>query len=50
MTTDFDAYIRVTNEFKFPVAAFHHSHEAYLVPERINQTYGQVKPAVGERF
>ncbi|KAI6135870.1 hypothetical protein EDD17DRAFT_1502575 [Pisolithus thermaeus] len=24
--------VKLTNEFKFPVAAFHHAHEAYFVP------------------
>jgi hypothetical protein len=32
--------VRITNEFKFPVAAFHHAHEAYLVPDVLRQTYG----------
>ncbi|KAH8915276.1 hypothetical protein BT69DRAFT_1356805 [Atractiella rhizophila] len=39
-TTDFDAIIRHSNEFKFPIAAFHHAHEAYLVPDRLKETYG----------
>lgn len=32
-TTDLDMFTRLTQEFKFPIAAFHHAHEAYLVPE-----------------
>ncbi|QRV94368.1 carbohydrate esterase family 9 protein [Ceratobasidium sp. AG-Ba] len=43
---DFDGIVRLTNEFKFPVAAFHHAHEAYLVPDLIKKTWGKVKPAV----
>ncbi|KAF7317119.1 Carbohydrate esterase family 9 protein [Mycena chlorophos] len=37
---DFDGLVRLTNEFQFPVAAFHHASEAYLVPDLIKQTYG----------
>ncbi|KAJ7636949.1 carbohydrate esterase family 9 protein [Roridomyces roridus] len=42
---DFDGMVRLTNEFKFSIAAFHHAHEAYLVPELIKKTYGH-PPAV----
>ncbi|KZO93081.1 composite domain of metallo-dependent hydrolase [Calocera viscosa TUFC12733] len=37
---DFDGLVRLTNEFKFPIAAFHHAHEAYLVPELLKKTWG----------
>ncbi|KAF5322050.1 hypothetical protein D9619_001859 [Psilocybe cf. subviscida] len=37
---DIDAFVRLTQEFKLPVAAFHHASEAYLVPERLKQAYG----------
>jgi hypothetical protein len=30
---DLEAYIDHTNEFKFPVRAFHHAHQTFLVPE-----------------
>lgn len=30
---DLEDYVRYTNEFKFPVRAFHHAHQTYLVPE-----------------
>ena len=30
---DLEAFIRHTNEFKFPIRAFHHAHQTYLVPE-----------------
>ncbi|CAE6451909.1 unnamed protein product [Rhizoctonia solani] len=43
---DFDGIVRLTNEFKFPVAAFHHAHEAYLVPDLIKSAWGDVAPAV----
>ncbi|EIW83128.1 hypothetical protein CONPUDRAFT_164126 [Coniophora puteana RWD-64-598 SS2] len=36
---DFDAFVRVSNEFQFPVAAFHHAHEAYLVPDVLKRAY-----------
>lgn len=43
--TDLEAFVRHTNEFKFPLAAFHHAHEAYLVPDLLKQAYGNT-PAV----
>ncbi|KAH7929866.1 composite domain of metallo-dependent hydrolase [Leucogyrophana mollusca] len=42
---DFDAFVRLSNEFQFPVAAFHHAHEAYLVPEVLKRAY-EHPPAV----
>ncbi|KJA29058.1 hypothetical protein HYPSUDRAFT_211640 [Hypholoma sublateritium FD-334 SS-4] len=42
---DLDAFVRLSNEFKFPIAAFHHASEAYLVPSRIKQAYGK-PPAI----
>ena len=44
-STDFAAFVRHSNEFKFPVAAFHHAHEAWIVPDLLKQTYGGA-PAV----
>ncbi|KAF8597515.1 hypothetical protein BDV93DRAFT_479402 [Ceratobasidium sp. AG-I] len=43
---DLDGIVRLTNEFQFPVAAFHHAHEAYLVPDLIKNAWGKVPPAV----
>ncbi|CCM03593.1 uncharacterized protein FIBRA_05730 [Fibroporia radiculosa] len=43
---DFDSFVRLSNEFQFPVAAFHHAHEAYLVPELLKKTYGNHPPAI----
>jgi imidazolonepropionase-like amidohydrolase len=37
---DLDAMVRLTNEFKFSIAAFHHAHETYLVPDLLNKAYG----------
>ncbi|RDB24990.1 hypothetical protein Hypma_007852 [Hypsizygus marmoreus] len=37
---DLDALVRLSNEFKFPIAAFHHASEAYLVPDLLKKTYG----------
>lgn len=31
-TVDFTGIVGLSNEFEFPIAAFHHAHEAYLVP------------------
>lgn len=42
---DFTGIVGLSNEFKFPIAAFHHAHEAYLVPEVIKSAYGET-PAV----
>ncbi|CAK5272162.1 unnamed protein product [Mycena citricolor] len=42
---DFDGMIRLTNEFKFSIATFHHAHEAYLVPDLIKKAYGK-PPAI----
>ncbi|KZT11046.1 uncharacterized protein LAESUDRAFT_809876 [Laetiporus sulphureus 93-53] len=36
---DFDDFVRLSNEFQFPVAAFHHAHEAYLVLDLLKQAY-----------
>lgn len=42
---DLDAMVRHANEFKFPIAAFHHAHETFLVPETLRKSYGGT-PAV----
>ncbi|KIY71223.1 carbohydrate esterase family 9 protein [Cylindrobasidium torrendii FP15055 ss-10] len=42
---DLDDMVRLTNEFQFPIAAFHHAHETYLVPDLLKKTYGGT-PAV----
>ncbi|KAI0825194.1 carbohydrate esterase family 9 protein [Trametes gibbosa] len=44
-TVDLDDMVRLTNEFKFSIAAFHHAHETYLVPETLKAAYGH-PPAV----
>ncbi|EUC66936.1 carbohydrate esterase family 9 protein [Rhizoctonia solani AG-3 Rhs1AP] len=38
---DLDGIVRLSNEFKFLIAAFHHAHEAYLVPDLLKQAYGK---------
>jgi hypothetical protein len=30
----------MTNEFQFSLAAFHHAHETYLVPDLLKKAYG----------
>jgi len=42
---DLEAFIRHTNEFQFPVRAFHHAHQTYLVPEILKRNYGGRPPA-----
>ncbi|KAH9831128.1 uncharacterized protein C8Q71DRAFT_305682 [Rhodofomes roseus] len=46
---DFDDFVRLSNEFKFEVAAFHHAHEAYLVPDLLKSAYGRT-PAIAMFF
>ncbi|WVW85777.1 hypothetical protein I302_107815 [Kwoniella bestiolae CBS 10118] len=45
-TTDLNALVRISNEFQFPIAAFHHAHETYLVPDLLKQAWGPEPPAV----
>ncbi|KAI0819971.1 hypothetical protein BC628DRAFT_1399702 [Trametes gibbosa] len=42
---DIDNFVRISNEFQFPIAAFHHAHEAYLVPHVLKRAYKNV-PAI----
>ncbi|KAH7928042.1 hypothetical protein BV22DRAFT_1083961 [Leucogyrophana mollusca] len=42
---DLDGLVRLTNEFQFPIAAFHHAHETYLVPDLLKQAYGHTPAA-----
>ncbi|KAM0720555.1 hypothetical protein Q7P37_004691 [Cladosporium fusiforme] len=37
---DLQAFIRHSNEFEFPVRAFYHAHQTYLVPEILKRNYG----------
>ncbi|KAF9242017.1 hypothetical protein BU15DRAFT_44398 [Melanogaster broomeanus] len=39
---DLDGIVRLTNEFKFPVASYHHAGETYLVPDLLKKTWGGV--------
>ncbi|KIM80183.1 hypothetical protein PILCRDRAFT_73396 [Piloderma croceum F 1598] len=39
---DLDVIVRLSNEFKFPVASFHHAGETYLVPDLLKKTWGGV--------
>ena len=45
-TVDFTDLVRISNEFKVPIAAFHHAHEAYLVPDLIKSAYGPEPPTI----
>ncbi|KZT06435.1 composite domain of metallo-dependent hydrolase [Laetiporus sulphureus 93-53] len=42
---DLDDIVRLTNEFQFPIASFHHASEAWLVPDVLKRTWGGT-PAV----
>lgn len=42
---DLESFVRHTNEFKFPIRAFHHAHQTYLVPEILKRAYGDRPPA-----
>lgn len=35
---DLDSMVRLTNEFEFPIASFHHASEAWLVPNLLKRT------------
>ncbi|KAI0340770.1 hypothetical protein BDW22DRAFT_1359586 [Trametopsis cervina] len=37
---DIDDIVRLTNEFEFPLASFHHASEAWLVPDVLKRTFG----------
>ncbi|TFK43732.1 carbohydrate esterase family 9 protein [Crucibulum laeve] len=37
---DLDNIVRLTNEFQFPIASFHHASEAYLVPDVLKKAWG----------
>ncbi|TFK22333.1 hypothetical protein FA15DRAFT_706442 [Coprinopsis marcescibilis] len=39
---DLDALIRLTNEFKFPIASIHHAAEAWLVPDVLKRAWGSI--------
>ncbi len=32
---------QISNEFKFTIAAFHHAHETYLIPDTLKSAYGR---------
>ncbi|KAG6895604.1 hypothetical protein C0992_000419, partial [Termitomyces sp. T32_za158] len=36
---DLDAIVRLSNEFKFPIASIHHAGQTYLVPELLKKTW-----------
>ncbi|KAJ6512303.1 hypothetical protein DFH09DRAFT_1197532 [Mycena vulgaris] len=42
---DLDALMRLSNEFKFPIASIHHAGETYLVPDLLKKAWGGV-PAI----
>ncbi|KAI2627799.1 amidohydrolase [Hypoxylon sp. NC1633] len=42
---DLEAFVDHTNEFKFPVRAFHHAHSTFLVPEILKRAWGDSPPA-----
>ncbi|GAB7358216.1 hypothetical protein MBLNU230_g0368t1 [Neophaeotheca triangularis] len=42
---DLESFVRHTNEFAFPIRAFHHAHQTYLVPEILKRAYGERPPA-----
>ncbi|KAK8155997.1 hypothetical protein IWX90DRAFT_494327 [Phyllosticta citrichinensis] len=39
------SFVDHTNEFKFPIRAFHHAHETYIVPEILKRAWGGRPPA-----
>ncbi|KAL5606089.1 hypothetical protein BROUX41_006141 [Berkeleyomyces rouxiae] len=43
--SDLEAFVDHTQEFKFPIRAFHHAHSTYLVPEILKRAWGPEPPA-----
>ncbi|GKT52460.1 uncharacterized protein ColSpa_12641 [Colletotrichum spaethianum] len=43
--TDLESFVDHTNEFKFPIRAFHHAHQTHLVPEILKRAWGDKPPA-----
>ncbi|KAF5376851.1 hypothetical protein D9757_008881 [Collybiopsis confluens] len=39
-SVDLDGIVRLSNEFQFPIASFHHAGETYLVPDLLKKTWG----------
>ena len=37
---DLESFVRLTNEFKFRVYAFHHAHQTYLIPDVLKRAWG----------
>ncbi|KAL8278048.1 hypothetical protein RQP46_009508 [Phenoliferia psychrophenolica] len=44
-TEDLDSFTRHSNEWKYEVAAFHHAHEAHLVPDIIKSAWNSTPAA-----
>jgi hypothetical protein len=44
--TDITNFVRLSQEFQFEVSAFHHAHEAYLVPDVMRSAYGRLPKAL----
>jgi hypothetical protein len=42
---DLESFVGYTNEFKFPIRAFHHAHSTPFVPEVLKRAYGGRPPA-----
>ncbi|EFQ33945.1 amidohydrolase [Colletotrichum graminicola M1.001] len=42
---DLEAFVDHSNEFKFPIRAFHHAHQTHLVPEILKRAWGNSPPA-----
>ncbi|KAK7515708.1 amidohydrolase [Phyllosticta citriasiana] len=42
---DLEAFVDHTNEFEFPIQAFHHAHETYIDPEILKRARGRRPPA-----
>ncbi|SPO06749.1 uncharacterized protein DNG_09443 [Cephalotrichum gorgonifer] len=42
---DLEAFVDHSNEFEFKIRAFHHAHQAYLVPQILKRAWGDDPPA-----
>ncbi|KAK8854942.1 hypothetical protein IAR55_003681 [Kwoniella newhampshirensis] len=43
---DINALVRISNEFQFPIATFHHAHSLWAITDLVKQAWGPTPPAV----
>nr|XP_031860080.1 uncharacterized protein CI109_004444 [Kwoniella shandongensis]KAA5527152.1 hypothetical protein CI109_004444 [Kwoniella shandongensis] len=43
---DINSIVRISNEFRFPIATFHHAHSLWSITDLVKQAWGAIPPAV----